>query len=149
MPANAGALVQHIYICIIVLFLFLREHLFVLAPLSETSGGVGTIRPSGSRCQRFGRDPCSVSCVASLLKFLGLGHIQGNSPGFRNIPGDWPLSPRTYVIFGCTPDFSALRGYTFHSLFLHTGPRYDPAAQQQSSPLAAAACNSMRLWLLL
>ena len=28
-------------------------------------------------------------------------------------------------------------------------PRYDPAAQQRSSPLASAACNPMRVWLLL
>ena len=29
-------------------------------------------------------------------------------------------------------------------------PRYDPAAaQQRSSLLASAACNSMRVWLLL
>ena len=34
-------------------------------------------------------------------------------------------------------------------LFWHRAPRYDPAAQQQSSPVAAAACKSMRVWLLL
>ena len=78
-----------ICIRIIVIFFSLRAHLFVLTPLSETSGGVGTIRPSGSRCRRFGRDPCSVSRVASLLDFSGLGHTQGKSPGFRNIPRDW------------------------------------------------------------
>ena len=50
---------------LIVLFFF-RAHLFVLAPLSETSDGVGRIRPLGSRCRSFGRDPCSVSRVASL-----------------------------------------------------------------------------------
>ena len=61
----------------------------MLAPLSQTSGGVGTIRPSGSRCRRFGRDSCSVSRVVSHLNFFGLGHTQGKSPGFRNIPGDW------------------------------------------------------------
>ena len=53
---------------------FLWAYLFVLAPLSETSDGVGTIRPSRSRCRRFGRDPCTVSRVASLLNFFGLGH---------------------------------------------------------------------------
>ena len=37
----------------------------------------------------------------------------------------------------------------FLSLFLHRAPRYDPAYQQQSSPLAAAACISMRVRLLL
>ena len=53
----------------------LRPHLFVLAPLSQTLGGVGTIPPSGSRCRRFERDPLnSVSLVASLLHFFGLGH---------------------------------------------------------------------------
>ena len=55
-------------------FLFLRAYLFVFAPLSEASNGVGTIRPSGSRCRRFGRDPCRVSCVASLSNSFGLGH---------------------------------------------------------------------------
>ena len=47
-------------------FFLVRVHLSVLALLSETSDGVGTIRPSGSRCRRFGRDPCSVSRVASI-----------------------------------------------------------------------------------
>ena len=59
---------------IMVSFVVLRAYLFVLAPLSETSDGVGTIRPSRSRCRRFGRDPCSVSRVASLLNVFGLGH---------------------------------------------------------------------------
>ena len=63
-----------ISIRIMVIFVILRAHLFVSAPLSGTSGGVGTIRPSGSRCRRFGRDPCNVSRVASLLNFFGLGH---------------------------------------------------------------------------
>ena len=37
-----------------------------------------------------------------------------------------------------------------HISFLwHRAPHYDPAAQQQSSPLAAAARNSLRMWLLL
>ena len=144
-----------ICICIIVFFFFsLRAHLFVFAPLSQTSGGVGTIRPSGSRCWRFGRDPCSVSRVASLLNFFGLGHTQGKSPGFRNMPAGigflHPLSPRTHVnFFMQTRLFCFRRGYTFLSPFLHRAPRYDPAAQQQSSPLAAAACNCMRVWLLL
>ena len=60
----------------------------MLAPISETSDGVGTFRPLGSRCRRFGRDPCSMSRVASLLNFFGLGHGKGESPGFRNTPGD-------------------------------------------------------------
>ena len=59
---------------LIVIFFFLRAHLFVLAPLSQTLGEVGTIRPSGSRYRRFGRDPFSVSRVANLLNFFGLGH---------------------------------------------------------------------------
>ena len=64
-------------------------------------------------------------------------------------PLSHPLSPRTHVKFGCKPGFSARRrGYTFLSLFLHRAPRYDPAAQQQSSPLAAA-CNCVRVWLRL
>ena len=130
-------------------FFFLRAYLLVLAPLPETSDGMGTIRPSRFRCRRFGRDSCSASRVASLFNILGLGYTRGKSPGFRKIPGVHPLPPCTHVRFGCKPDFSARRGYTYISLFLHRPPRYDPAAQQQSSPLAAAACNSMPLWLLL
>ena len=134
-------------------FFSLRAHLFVLASLSETSGGLGTIRPSGSRCRRFGRDPCSVSRVASLLNFFGLGHTSGKSPGFRNIPGDWVsaylIPAYARKIWMQTRLFCSRGGYTFISLFLHRAPRYDPAAQQQSSPLAAAACNCMRVWLLL
>ena len=66
-----------VVICIstFVFFYFLRAYLFVLAPLSETSEGVGKIRPSRSQCRRFGRDPCSVSRVASLSNVFGLGHI--------------------------------------------------------------------------
>ena len=55
-------------------FFFIRALRFVLVPFPQTSDGVGTIRPSGSRCQRFGRDPCNVSRVASFLNFFGLGH---------------------------------------------------------------------------
>ena len=55
-------------------FVILRTHLFMLAPLSETSDEVGTIPPLGTRCRRFGRDPCSVSHVASLFNYFGLGH---------------------------------------------------------------------------
>ena len=78
---------RHMYMYNCDFFSNLRAHFFVLA-LSQTSGGVGTILPSGSRCWRFGRDPCSVSRVASLLNFFGLVHTSGKSPGFRNIPGD-------------------------------------------------------------
>ena len=69
---------------------FFRAHLFALAPLPETPDGVGTIRPLGSRCRRFGRNPWGVSRMACLLNFFGLGHTygkSGKSPGFRNIPG--------------------------------------------------------------
>ena len=119
---------------ILVVF-FLRAHLFVLAPLSETSDGVGTTRPLGSCYRRFGRDPCSVSLVASPLKLFGLGHTYGKSPGFRNIPVDWvsasplPVYARKILM---QPGFSARRGYTYISLFLHRAPRYDPAAQHNS-----------------
>ena len=80
------------YTLVRIIVIFFRAHLFVLAPLSETSDGVGTIRPLGSRCRRFGRDPCNVSRVASLQGFLGLGMDKINpwvSLGLRNIPGDW------------------------------------------------------------
>ena len=84
----------------------------MLAPLSQTSGGVGTIRPSGSRCWRFGRDPCSVSRVASLLNFLALGTLEANprvSVTSPRIGCLHPLSPCTHVRFGCKPGFSARR----------------------------------------
>ena len=55
-----------------------RSYLFVLAPLSEMSEGVGTIRTLGLRCPRFGCDPCSVSRVASPLAFLALGMFKAN-----------------------------------------------------------------------
>ena len=94
-------------------FFLFRTHLFVLAPLPETLGGVGTIRPLGSRRRRFGRDPCSVSRVASLLNVFGLGHGYGKSPGFRNISGDGASASPRGVGFrippgiGCTHHFDA------------------------------------------
>ena len=97
----------------------------------------------------------SVQCVSrgKPFKLFGLGHTYGKSLGFRNIPGDWvsaSLIPAyARKIWMQTRIFCSRRGYTFLSLFLHRAPRYDPAAQQQSSPLAAAACNCMRVWLLL
>ena len=144
-----GALVC---ICIIVFFFFPSGTPLCGRTFVRNVRGVGTIRPSGSRCRTFGRDPCSVSRVASLFNFFGLGTLEANprvsatSPGFGFLH---PPSPCTYVRFGCKPGFSARRGYTHISLFLHRAPRYDPAYEQQSSPLAAAACNSMRVRLLL
>ena len=113
----------------------------MLAPSSETSDGVGKIRPLGSCCRRFGRDPCSVSREASLLNFLAVGILEANprvsatSPGMVILhpPRDWvsaslrglglhkpprielshPLSPCTHVRFGCKPGFSARRWCTY------------------------------------
>ena len=68
-------------------FFFLRAHLFVLAPLSQTSGGVGTILPSGSRCRRFERDPCR--CVARGKPF----ELFWPWVHLRQIPG-FPQNPR-------------------------------------------------------
>ena len=74
----------------------------MLAPFSETLGGVGTFRSLGSRCRWFGRDLCSVSRVANLLKtFLALGilkaipRVSATSPGmvFPHPPGDWVSAP--------------------------------------------------------
>ena len=122
----------------------------MLAPLSETSGGVGSIRPSGSRCRGFWRDPCSVSRVASLLNFSALGTLEANPRVYATSAGIGflhPLSPCTHVWFWCKPRFAARRGYThIISLFLHRAPSYDPAYQQQSIPLAAAligACDAL------
>ena len=91
----------------------------------------------------------SVQCLARGMLFsncFGLGHafktflalgtykanprVSATSPGIR-FPH--PLSRCTHVRIGCKPGFSA-RGYTYIALFLHRAPRYDPAAQQQSSP---------------
>ena len=134
-----GFLIIYVCQCIFVIsFFFLRAHLFVLAPLSQTSGGVGTIRPSGSRCWRFGRDPCCVSRMESLLNFLALGTLKANPRVSATSPGIGflhPLSPRTYVNFRFKPGFSARRGYTFISLFLHRAPLRScrPAAVQPPS----------------
>ena len=75
-------------------------------PLPLAAGGMGTIRPLGSRCRRFGREPCSVSRVASLCK-LGMEkatpRVSATSPGMV-LPH--PLSPCTHVRFGCKTGFS-------------------------------------------
>ena len=71
--------------------------------------------------------------------------VSATPPGMVN---PHSLSPCTHIIFGCKPGFSAGL-YAHVSLFLYRAPRYDSAAQQQSSPLAAAVCNSMHVWLLL
>ena len=55
-------------------FFFVGIHLFVLAPLSETFGGGGQNPTVRVTLPEVGRDPCSVSRVASLLNFFGLGH---------------------------------------------------------------------------
>ena len=62
-----------IYVQLLSCFI-LWARLFVLAPLSEPLRGVGTIRPLGSRCRRFGRDPCSVPRVASPLNLYTWYH---------------------------------------------------------------------------
>ena len=71
--ASSLALV-HMYMCICQFVFFLREHLFVLAPLFKTSDGLGTIRSLGLRCRWFGRDPCCVSRLANLLNYFVLRH---------------------------------------------------------------------------
>ena len=98
----------------------------------------------------------SVQCVARGKPFklfwpwVHLRQIPGfsaTSPGFGFLH---PLSPCTHVRFGCQPGFCARRGYyTYISLLLHRAPRYDPAAQQQSSPLAAVqppSSSSLQLY---
>ena len=57
---------RYVLISVRIIFLSFRAFVVVLATLSQTSDGVGTIPPVGSRCLRFERDPCSVSRVASL-----------------------------------------------------------------------------------
>ena len=72
----------------------------MLAPLSKTSDWVGTIRPLGSRCRRFGRNPCSVSHMASLLNLLGLffffffAHFYSPASGQAVVTGVVPSPPR-------------------------------------------------------
>ena len=131
-------------------FFPLRAHLFVPAPLSETSRGVGTIRPWGSHCRRFGAIRAVCRAWQAFQTFLALDTLEANPRVSATSPGIGllhPLSPCTHVRFGCKPGFSARRGYPHISLFLHRAQRYDPAYQQQSSPLAAAPCNSMRVRL--
>ena len=119
---------HHICLCF-------RPYPFVLAPLSETSEGVGTVRTLGSRCPRFGRDPCSVSRVAkALVTFLALGIFKAD-PGFPH-----PLSPCTYVRFG-EAVFSARSFSVFFFAKIaddrqqttcgEHNATYNPAAQQQ------------------
>ena len=67
--------------------LFFRTYLSVLAPSSETSEGVGTIRTLGSLCSTFGRDPCSVSRVTSLVSFLAVGMDKANPRVSTTSPG--------------------------------------------------------------
>ena len=98
----------------------------------------------------------SVQCVARgkpFKLFWPWAHLR-QIPGFLQHPrGDWvsasliPAYERK--IWMQTRLFCSRRGYTFLSLFFHRAPRYDPAAQQQPRPLAAAACNCVRVWLLL
>ena len=111
----------------------------MLAPLSQTSGGVGTTRPSGQRCRRFGRDPCSVSRVAT---FLAMGTLKANprvSPTSPRIGFLHPLSPRTLVRFGCKPGFPARRWYSTHLFALFCTENHGtilpptPAVQSPSS----------------
>ena len=98
----------------------------------------------------------SVQCVARgkpFKLFWPWAHLR-QIPGFpQHPPGDWvsaSLIPAyARKIWMQTRLFCSRRGYTFISLFLYRAPRYDPAAQQRSSPLAAVACNCMRVWLLL
>ena len=140
------ALIVNMYMCKCHFFFYsgapLRARTF-----TRTSDGVGTTRPMRSRCRRFGRDPCSVSRVACLLHFLAWGTDKANPWGCRDGVAASPIpvyARKNWMQIG----FSA-RGYTYISLFLHRAPGYDPAAQQQSSPPAATAYNSSRVWLLL
>ena len=111
---------MYTYICHC--FLFFSGTRFEMAPLSETLGGVGTIRPLGSRCGRFGRDPCSVSRVASLLIFVGLGmdtanlRVSTTSPGivFPRPPGyQVSVSPRGLGL--CIPLMQAQKLCAHHA----------------------------------
>ena len=98
----------------------------------------------------------SVQCVARgkpFELFRPWAHLR-QIPGFPQHPRGDRVSASLIPAYARkiwmqTRLFCSRRGYTFLSLFLHRALRYDPAAQQQSSPLAAAACNCMRLWLLL
>ena len=83
--------------------------------------------------------------------FLALGTLEGNPRVSATPPAIGflhTLYPCTHVRFGCKPSFSARRGYTHISLFLHRAPRYDTAYQHLSSH-QSAACNSMCARLLL
>ena len=119
----------------------------------------GHNRPSGSRCRRFGRDPCSVSRVAKALKLFWPWAHSSQIPGFPQHPrGSFFCIP---YIRARTHDLDANRAF----MIVVEGTRFFPSPlakrttvrpcrpHQQSSPLAAAAaaaaCNSMRVWLLM
>ena len=150
---------MYICTCIIVIFFFLlgtslRARTFV--PNVGWGGHTSTVGLMLPEVRAR-----SVQCVARgkpFKLFWPWAHVKAyprvsaTSPGFRNIPGDW-VSAYPIPVHACKiwmqTGFSAHRGDTHISLFLHRAPRDDPVYQQQSSPEAAAACNSMRVRLLL
>ena len=129
---------------------------FFFGHISSCSHLYPKCRTGSAQFDRWGHVAEGLGAIRAVCRawqaLLALGALKVNprvpaiSPGIGFLH---PLSPCTHVRFGCKPGISARRWYTYVSLLLHIAPRYDPAAQQQSSPLAVAACNSMRLWLLL
>ena len=71
-------------------------HLFVLAPLSETSERVGTMRPLGHVAGGLAAIRGVCRAWQAFYTF-GHGHTQGRSSDFRNIPRDGvSASPRGF-----------------------------------------------------
>ena len=152
-------------------FFSFRTRRFVLGPSSKTLRGVGTIRPLGSRCRRFGRDPCGLSRVACLLNCFGLRHGYGKSPGFRNIPrDDVSASPRG-LCFRISPGIEFTHPFDAnrknmctscartrprgkHSFFFFTSTHehsHEHSQHAESTTLknclpAASAGNTVRVW---
>ena len=115
----------------------------MLAPLSEPPEGVGIIRTLRSLSSRFGRDPCSVSRVASFCKFLP-GGMDKTIPGFPHplSPG-FPhhLSSREALLFLRTQDLDANRVFLLRGLprvyvqFLNSGREISARASHGSPKL--------------
>ena len=98
---------------------------------AHVAGGLGAIRAVCRAWQAF-------------QTFLALGTLKANPRASATSPGIGflhTLSPCTHVRFGCKPGFSARRGYTHISLFLHRqrAPRYVPAYQHQSNPPSSSS----------
>ena len=144
---------QIVCICIIVCVFFFFGHISSCSHLcpkrrmgwaqfdrpAHVAGGLGAIRAICRAWQAF------YTCFA-LGTLEANPRVSATSPGFGFLH---PLSIPVYARKDANRVFLLVEGTRRRiSLFLHRSPRFDPAAQQQCSPLAAA-CNSLGMWRLL